>query len=283
MTLPCYSVVWFAFRSHAQNMTNLPLQNSRKVTIAKKPLPRATLGAVLLPALLCACAPAPLGTPTPPAASAPGPAAPSAPATAPVRTPAPASPASAASATVRQPLRIDPQNSLITVTVRRGGLLARMGHDHVVASRNIEGQAMAPAGGQPGHTDFRFRLDQLTVDESALRAEAGMTSVPAADAIAGTRNNMLNKVLEAEKYPYVQVNAVSTPEGPLQAAITLHGVTRRYAIPAVLTPRANGISAAGTLRLKQTDFGIQPYSVLGGALAVQDELELRFRIEAVAN
>ncbi|MYN06353.1 YceI family protein [Massilia sp. FT127W] len=264
-------------------MTNLPLQNSRKVTIAKKPLPRATLGAVLLPALLCACAPAPLGTPPAPAsvaASAPASAAPAAPAAARPRTPAPAS---AAPAAARQLLRIDPQNSLIAVTVRRGGLLARMGHDHVVASRSIEGQAVAPAGGQPGHTDFRFRLDQLTVDESALRAEAGMTSVPAADAIAGTRNNMLNKVLEAEKYPYVQVNAVSTPEGPLQAAITLHGVTRRYAIPAVLTPRANGISAAGTLRLKQTDFGIQPYSVLGGALAVQDELELRFRIEAVAN
>jgi polyisoprenoid-binding protein YceI len=121
------------------------------------------------------------------------------------------------------------------------------------------------------------------VDESALRAEAGMTTVPAADAIAGTRNNMLTKVLDAEKYPYVQVSAVSTPEGPLQAAITLHGVTRRYAIPAVLTPRANGISAAGTLTLKQSDFGIKPFSVLGGALAVQDELELRFRIEAVVN
>lgn len=278
MTLPCYSVVWFAFRSHAQNMTNLPLQNSRKVTIVKKPLPRATPGALRLPTLLpallsvllCACAPAPLGTT--PAPASPAASAPASPAAAP-----------AAPAAVRQPLRIDQNNSLIAVTVRRGGLLARLGHDHVVASRNIEGQAVAPAGGQPGHTEFRFRLDQLTVDESALRAEAGMTTVPAADAIAGTRNNMLTKVLDAEKYPYVQVSAVSTPEGPLQAAITLHGVTRRYAIPAVLTPRANGVSAAGTLTLKQSDFGIKPYSVLGGTLAVQDELELRFHIEAVAN
>jgi len=278
MTLPCYSVVWFAFRSHAQNMTNLPLQNSRKVTIAKKPLPRATFCAALLAALLCACAPAPLGTapaPASPAASAPASPAPAAAPAARSRAPAPAAPAAA-----RQQLRIDQSNSLIAVTVRRGGLLARLGHDHVVASRNIEGQAVAPAGGQPGHTEFRFRLDQLTVDESALRAEAGMTTVPAADAIAGTRNNMLTKVLDAEKYPYVQVSAVGTPEGPLQAAITLHGVTRRYAIPAVLTQRGNGISAAGTLTLKQSDFGIRPYSVLGGALAVQDELELRFNITA---
>lgn len=165
--------------------------------------------------------------------------------------------------------------------VRRGGLFARLGHDHVVASRHIEGQAWAPAQGKPGRTAFRFRLDQLTVDDSALRAENGLGNAPAADAIAGTRNNMLTKVLDAEKYPYVDVAAVTTPQGPLQADITLHGVTRRYAIPAVLAVRPDGIGASGSFTLKQTDFGITPFAVMGGALAVQDELELRFSINAV--
>lgn len=167
------------------------------------------------------------------------------------------------------------------MVVRRGGMFAKLGHDHVVASRNIEGQAVAPANGQPGSTSFRFRLDQLTVDESALRAETGLASVTTADAIAGTRSNMLTKVLDAEKYPYVEVTAVTTPQSPLQADIKLHGVTRRYAIPAVLTARADGISASGSFTLKQSDFGIKPFSVMGGALAVQDELELRFNISAV--
>lgn len=180
-----------------------------------------------------------------------------------------------------RPLRIDSANSLIAITVRRAGLLAKLGHDHVVASRHIEGQAVAPANGQPGSASFRFRLDELTVDESALRAEAGLSSAPAADAIAGTRNNMLTKVLDAEKYPYVEVTAVTTQDGPMLAAITLHGVTRRYAVPALLTARADGVNASGTLTLKQTDFGIKPFAVFGGALAVQDELELRFNINAV--
>jgi len=32
--------------------------------------------------------------------------------------------------------------------------------------------------------------------------------------------------------------------------------------------------------LNQTDFAITPYSLLGGAIAVKDALELRFRISA---
>lgn len=233
--------------------------------MTKKPLIIRTLP-VIFAAALGACATAPVA---PPEAAPAAPTAPAAPVT------EPALPATA------RPLRVDSASSLIAVTVRRAGLLAKLGHDHVVASRHIEGQAVAPANGQPGSTSFRFRLDELTVDESALRAEAGLSSVPAADAIAGTRNNMLTKVLDAEKYPYVEVTAVTTQNGPMQAAITLHGVTRRYAVPAVLTARADGVNASGTLTLKQTDFGITPFAVFGGALAVQDELELRFNINAV--
>jgi polyisoprenoid-binding protein YceI len=233
----------------------------------KKPPAIRTLPLVLA-AALGACATAPVAPPN---------AAPAAPAMSATAAPAARPPPQAAA----RPLRIDSANSLIAITVRRAGLLAKLGHDHVVASRHIEGQAVAPANGQPGSASFRFRLDELTVDESALRAEAGLSSAPAADAIAGTRNNMLTKVLDAEKYPYVEVTAVTTQDGPMLAAITLHGVTRRYAVPALLTARADGVNASGTLTLKQTDFGIKPFAVFGGALAVQDELELRFNINAV--
>jgi hypothetical protein len=36
----------------------------------------------------------------------------------------------------------------------------------------------------------------------------------------------------------------------------------------------------GTVNLKQTDFGLTPFSVMAGALAVQDEMELRFDLRA---
>jgi len=40
------------------------------------------------------------------------------------------------------------------------------------------------------------------------------------------------------------------------------------------------MSVTGTLSFDQTDFGLTPYSLLGGAIAVRNRLDLRFRIRA---
>lgn len=192
--------------------------------------------------------------------------------------------------------RIDSQSSLVAVTVRRGGALARLGHDHVVAVRTLEGWfhpgstitsstsgtpgKLASDGGQPARAALRFRLDGMTVDETALRAEAGLGSTPTVDAVAGTRHNMLARVLDAEQYPLVHVQVQGRPGAPLHTMITLHGVTRSYTVPAEVSINPERVTAKGTLLLNQTDFGLTPFSVLGGAIAVQDQMELRFEISA---
>lgn len=178
-------------------------------------------------------------------------------------------------------LRIDAQASLLTITVRRGGALARLGHDHVVASRTLDGW-VAP---QRGQASFQFRLDAMSVDEAGLRAAAGLETTPSGEAIAGTRRNMLVRVLDAERYPLVQIEArTGTAPDMLDAAISLHGVTRQVAVPATIVRSADGrsLQASGKLLLKQSDFGIVPFSVLGGAMAVQDQMELAFSIHASA-
>jgi hypothetical protein len=40
------------------------------------------------------------------------------------------------------------------------------------------------------------------------------------------------------------------------------------------------VSASGTALLKQSDFGITPFSVGAGLLSVRDELEVRYHIVA---
>ena len=174
-------------------------------------------------------------------------------------------------------LAIDGGASIVAITVRRGGPLARLGHDHVVAARTIEGR-VDPAANR---ASLRFRLDALTVDEAPLRQQAGLDTQPGEDAIAGTRRNMLTKVLDAERFPWVDV-AIERPAtgGPLATTITLHGVTRRYQVPATVVADGGAVRATGSLTLRQTDFGLVPFSVLGGAMAVQDALELRFDIVA---
>ncbi len=211
--------------------------------------------------------------------------------TVPVQTSAPAP---RATASAQQIWRIDRQRSLIAITVHRGGALARLGHDHVVASRDIEGTAMQQEDGAgqagssragSGRADLHFRLDQLTVDEPALRKEAGFDTQPGPDAITGTRTNMLTRVLEAERFPLVAIHA-SWPTGTaehdgmtgIRLDIALHGVTRTVDTKARIAKSGDTISVEGSLRLNQSDFGIVPFSVMGGALAVKDGLDLRFEI-----
>jgi hypothetical protein len=176
--------------------------------------------------------------------------------------------------------RVDSRESLVVIEVRRGGSLARLGHDHVVASRDVTGY-VAPA---EGRADLYVALARLAVDEPELRKEAGFDTQPTESDIEGTRSNMLGHVLEAEQHPFALI-AVSGADAKqrnatLAVAITLHGHMRTQQVPAEIAADAESIVVSGRLAFNQSDFGITPYSLLGGAIAVKDGLALRFRIRA---
>lgn len=177
--------------------------------------------------------------------------------------------------------RIDTKGSLITIDVRRGGVLERLGHNHVVASRDVTGYVDMTAG----RADLFVPLDLLVVDEPGLRAEAGLASQLAQEAIEGTRRNMLDKVLETRNYPFAFVRIIRrTPdETSLDAAITLHNTLNNFHFPAKIETTPGGIKISGQMTLNQTDFGITPFSILGGAMQVQDKLDLHFRIFATSH
>lgn len=176
--------------------------------------------------------------------------------------------------------RVDAAQSLVVITVRRGGTLGHLGHDHVVASHALQGWIAPDAG----RADLFVPLAELAVDEPELRAEAGLDTQPSASDIAGTRANMLDKVLETQTFPYALVRVASverTSAGVrLDVAVTLHGVTRSFAVAARVETGSDSMDIAGSFEFNQTDFGIVPFSILGGAVQVQDRLSLRFRIRS---
>jgi hypothetical protein len=185
-----------------------------------------------------------------------------------------------AAARGRPVFRVDPAESLVVIEVHRAGSLARLGHDHVVASHEVGGY-VAPG---EGRADLYVALERMEVDEAALRAEAGFDTQPTESDIEGTRANMLVRVLEADRFPFalIRVSGVdaSRPEAPMSVAITLHGLTRALQAPARIDADADLIDVSGRFSFDQTDFGITPYSVLGGAIAVRNGVDLRFRIRA---
>ena len=135
-----------------------------------------------------------------------------------------------------------------------------------------------------GRADLYLRLDRLVIDEPGLRAEAGFDTEPSAADVAATRRNMLESVLEAERHPFAVVSATgagrATGGTTLTVAVTLHGIARSFEVPVVLETGSERVEVSGRMTLDQTAFGITPFSVLGGAIAVLDRVDIRFRIRA---
>jgi hypothetical protein len=176
--------------------------------------------------------------------------------------------------------QVDRTRSLAVIEVRRGGSLALLGHDHVIASHDVAGY-VAP---DEGRADLFVPLDALVVDEPGLRAEAGFDTQPSPADIAGTRRNMLEKVLESDRYPYALIAVRGTVAGAgapqLRVKVTLHGATRVVDAPVQMQRLAEELDVTGTLAIDQSQFGITPFSVLGGAIAVQGRVNIRFRLRA---
>jgi YceI-like domain len=177
--------------------------------------------------------------------------------------------------------RIDPDRSLVVIEVRRAGSLAQLGHDHVVASHAVAGY-IAP---DQGRADLYTALDALVVDEPALRDEAGFETQPSPADVAATRRNMLGKVLESDRHPFARIAVSGAAAGQrdqrLRVAVTLHGITRYVEAPVRLQIASEDAEVTGSFAVDQSQFGIVPFSILGGAIAVQDRVDIRFRLRAV--
>ncbi len=176
-------------------------------------------------------------------------------------------------------LRVDTGRSLLVLEVRRAGAFARFGHDHVVASHDVKGYVSLDGA----RADLSVPLAKLVIDEQDLRTEAGFTTQPTPDDIEGTRRNMLNKVLEEQRFPVALIHIERKhSDTVLNVSITLHGATRTFDVPAEIQTTSDGLIVSGKMHFNQTDFGITPFSILNGAIQVQDRLDLRFRIVAEA-
>ena len=123
----------------------------------------------------------------------------------------------------------------------------------------------------------------MVVDEPELRSQAAFGPPPPEAAIAGTRENMLRQ-FHAEQHPYAVVSVKSIDAdatGPwLKASTTLNGITRPVCIPVKIEQTTDQLTINGRVPLEQTSFGIAPYSILGGALQVQNRVDVRFVIYA---
>lgn len=180
---------------------------------------------------------------------------------------------------------LDAAASSVRIFVYRGGPMARMGHNHVVAVTEFRGAVYLPDDMAQARFDLVLPLDALAVDRPADRAAAAgaFDSEPDEEAVSGTRANMLGpEVLAAQRHSRIGLRSTAVdgelPVIELTLEVTLHGQRRELTVPVWIERATERLVAEGQFRLRPSRFGIEPFSVAGGALQVRDSLGIRFRL-----
>lgn len=185
--------------------------------------------------------------------------------------------------------QIDPARSVIQLRVYRDGLLARLGHNHVIVATAIEGVAYRREPLSQSSFDLRFPVAGLVVDRPSDRRRAGADfsgEIPQPH-IDGTRTNMLGpQLLDAQRYPTIELRSMAMtgrqPQPIWQVAVKLRGQVVKLNVPVQLFVSGQQLTAQGALTLSQRELGLAQFCVLGGKLCVRDTIDAEFYFVAVA-
>jgi hypothetical protein len=182
---------------------------------------------------------------------------------------------------------IDAQRSEVLVLVFRDGRMASLGHNHVIAVRQLSGVVVVASDLGQSRWRLDFPVDALSVDEPQLRAAQGeeFQSTLGDAAIAGTREHMLGAaLLDAASFPVIHLESerILTADDGLRLAvrITVRDHAALINVPVMLERTADELIASGEFDLTHAELGLTPYSVALGALRVADRMQVRYRLVA---
>ena len=98
---------------------------------------------------------------------------------------------------------------------------------------------------------------------------------------------MRTEVLEVDKHPEITFKSgdvTGAAPGPgsfrvvIEGTLTLRGLSHPQQIEAQVNITGDRLSANGQCRVRQSDYGIKPVSVVGGTIKLKDEIDLSFDI-----
>lgn len=177
--------------------------------------------------------------------------------------------------------RIVTSESSLWVYVEKAGLFSAFAHNHEIGVKSWSGSVTVPPSGTSGAA-ARFDVDAgslVVLDKNVSEKDR-----------AEIFNSMHKEVLESERHGKITFQSASisnlSQSGKDEYSFTLNGdlmlrgVTKRIAVPLTATITATEIRAKGKYRLKQTDYGIKPYSAAGGTVKVRNEVTVNFSIVA---
>jgi polyisoprenoid-binding protein YceI len=176
--------------------------------------------------------------------------------------------------------RLAPEQSTFTVQAFAEGLLSAFGHDPVLAIKDFTGEArFVPGSFESASLKMTVKADSIVVSNEVKEKDR-----------LEIEQTMREQVLEIGKYPEIvfvssSISVTRLAEGRYRARVigdlTFHGVTQKNLwVTSEVTISVESLRAKGEFSLKQSDFGIKPFSAVGGTIKLKNELKFSFDIVA---
>jgi hypothetical protein len=175
-------------------------------------------------------------------------------------------------------VKVDTDASRVFIRVNRTN---RLGHNHGVEGMLAEGTLTLGGAGK-----LVFDMNTFNADTARARQFFGFEG--SGSSVEKVNANMRGgEVLDVGQFPKATCTITSILPVDKQAPgaagryvidgqFTLHGVTQnvRFLTELQATNTAGVTKLVGWFKIKQTDYGIKPYSVAGGTIGIEDELEI---------
>jgi polyisoprenoid-binding protein YceI len=175
---------------------------------------------------------------------------------------------------------IDLSQSRVTATLTQEGFISRRYPNHRVETKNFGGKIEVSE-----KDETRIAVEVEAEAKSLTNADEGMTEFERRE----FHSVLNNQVLESDKFPTIKFVSVSisdesksgeTRKFTLNGDLTLRDSTKRVSFPVAVTISKDQLRATGEAELKQTDFGIMPYSGKLGLIKIGDVIKIKFEIVA---
>ena len=177
--------------------------------------------------------------------------------------------------------KLDAAQSHFMIDANSSGMLWFMGHNHHIAAREFTGEIqMTPGMLESASLELRVKADSL--------AETGERFTEQERKII--TDTMRKEVLETGKYPEIVFKSTKVTlkkkisenqqEVLIEGDLTLHSVTRRVVIPALVEFSGDRIRASGKFEFDRDDFNVKTKAIKWGTIRVDDDMKLSFDIAA---
>jgi polyisoprenoid-binding protein YceI len=169
---------------------------------------------------------------------------------------------------------LDSSDGQLTVMTAVAGPASRVGHRLTIA---MGWHGTVEWADEPVAVELTADVGSLEV----LRGDGGATPLSGPEK-ALVRLNAL-KSLDAVRFPHIRFRSDEVERAAdgyrLVGTLEIHGVTRDHTMDLTVEHLDDSVRVSAQDSLRQSDFGIKPYSMMMGALKVADEVRVCFDAE----